>query len=241
MIGDPLDSIASGPTVPDPTTFTDALAHLSGFGLLPQLPPAVRARLETGAAGHLPETPKPGDPLFDQVLTLIVSSNIQAARAALHQAELEGFHTLLLTNYLQGEARQAGRFLAALARQICASGEPIPRPACLIAGGETTVTLTGSGRGGRNQELALGAVEDLAGLDGVFLVALATDGGDGPTDAAGAVATGQTAARAARLGLQPRQYLSNNDAYPFFEALGDLLKTGPTRTNVNDLYMLFIV
>jgi glycerate 2-kinase len=189
----------------------------------------------------LPETPKPGDPLFERVQNLVICSNLQAAQAALRQAQQEGFHTLLLTTYLQGEARQAGRFLAGLAKQVCASAEPIPRPACLIAGGETTVTLTGSGRGGRNQELALGAVEDLAGLEGVFLVAMATDGGDGPTDAAGAVATGQTAVRAARLGLQPRLHLANHDAYPFFDALGDLLKPGPTRTNVNDLSMLFIL
>lgn len=241
VVGDPLDVIASGPAVPDPSTFANALEILDHFGLLPSLPASVRVRLEQGAAGQIPETPKPGDLVFEKVQTLIVSSNIQAAQAALRQAKQEGFHTLLLTTRLQGEARQAGRFLAGLARQVCDSGDPIPRPACIIAGGETTVTLTGSGRGGRNQELALGAVADLSGLEGVFLVALATDGGDGPTDAAGAVATGLSLARAACLGLQPRFHLANNDSYPFFDALGDLLKPGPTRTNVNDLYMLFIL
>ena len=241
VVGDPLDVIASGPTVPDPTTFGGALEILDGFGLLAKIPAAVRQRLEEGRAGRLPETPKPGDPLFERVQTVVVGSNLQAARAALRQAGLEGFQPLLLTTQLQGEARQAGRFLAALARQACASGEPAARPACLVAGGETTVTLTGNGRGGRNQELALGAVAELAGLEGVVLVALATDGGDGPTDAAGAVASGETAARAARLGLDPRRALADNNAYPFFDALGDLLKPGPTRTNVNDLNLLFIL
>jgi len=150
--------IASGPAVPDPTTYADALAILERYGLTPQVPPAILAHLQRGAAGAIPETPKPGDPLFERVHTLIVGNNYQAAQAALTQARSEGFHALLLTTHLQGEASQAGRFLAALARQVAATGEPLPRPACLILGGETTVTLRGDGRGGRNQEVALGAV-----------------------------------------------------------------------------------
>jgi hydroxypyruvate reductase len=151
----------------------------------------------------------------------------------------EGFHALLLTTYLQGEAREAGRTLAAVARQMAEDGRPVPRPGCLVVGGETTVTLRGEGVGGRNQELALGAARDLAGLPEVALVALATDGGDGPTSAAGAVVTGDTLARAEALGLDPDDYLSRNDAFHFFEPLGDLLMTGPTQTNVNDLAFLF--
>ena len=154
-------------------------------------------------------------------------------------ARATGFNALLLTTYLQAEAREAGRMLAAIARELASSGHPLPRPACIVAGGETTVTLRGSGRGGRNQELALAAVADLAGLPDLALVALATDGGDGPTDAAGAVVTGATLDRARALGLDPAEHLARNDAYPFFDALGDLLKPGPTETNVNDLAFVF--
>jgi hydroxypyruvate reductase len=239
VIGDPLDVIASGPTVPDPTTFADALAVLDGFGLRAKVPPPVREELERGERGEIAETPKRGEAIFERVHTHLIGSNLTAARTAALQAEKEGFRSLLLTTSLQGEARQAGRFLAAIANQVCASGDPISRPACLIAGGETTVTLQGSGLGGRNQELALGALEDLAGLPDTFLVTLATDGGDGPTDAAGAVVTGESAARARQLGLQPAASLANNDSYPFFASLGDLLKPGPTQTNVNDLTFLF--
>jgi hydroxypyruvate reductase len=155
------------------------------------------------------------------------------------QAEFEGFNTLLLSTYLQGEAREAGRALGAIARQIAADGRPLPRPACLVVGGETTVTIKGKGKGGRNQELALGAVHDLAGLSQFALLTLATDGGDGPTDAAGAVATGETLERARQAGLDPVDFLAHNDAYNFFEPLGDLLKPGPTKTNVNDLAFIF--
>lgn len=239
VVGDPLDVIASGPAVPDPTTYADALAILERYGLTPQVPPAILAHLQRGAAGTIPETPKPGDPLFERVHTLIVGNNYQAAQAALTQARSEGFHALLLTTHLQGEASQAGRFLAALARQVAATGEPLPRPACLILGGETTVTLRGDGRGGRNQEVALGAVADLAGLEEVLLLTLATDGGDGPTEAAGAVVSGASLARAQALGLNPHAYLARNDSHTFFHALDDLLITGPTQTNVNDLAFLF--
>jgi hydroxypyruvate reductase len=162
-----------------------------------------------------------------------------AARAALAQAELEGLNTALLTTYLQGEARHAGRVLGAIARQVAATGEPLARPACLVAGGETTVTLTGDGLGGRNQEVALGALRELNGLSNVALVTLATDGGDGPSDAAGAVVTGQTSRRAKQLGLSPEDFQRRNDAYHFFEPLGDLLLPGATQTNVNDLNFIF--
>jgi len=239
VIGDPLDVIASGPTVPDPTTFEDAWQVLGRYSLLEKAPPAVVQRLENGRSGALPETPKPGDPIFEHVQNVVIGSNLLAAQAALQQATLEGFHSQLLTTSLQGEARQAGRLLAAIARQAAETGQPLPHPACLIAGGETTVTVTGGGLGGRNQELALSAVQDLAGLPGVALVTLATDGGDGPTDAAGAIVTGDTLQQARQAGLSPDLFLANNDAYHFFEPLGDLIKTGPTQTNVNDLAFIF--
>lgn len=239
VVGDPLDVIASGPTVPDTSTFADAWDILRRYDILDQTPPSVRARLEQGLRGALPEIPKPGDPLFERVQNHTVCSNYQAAQAGLAQAAVEGWQTLLLTTFLQGEARQAGRMLGAIARQAARSGQPLTRPFCLVAGGETTVTLRGSGLGGRNQELALGAVSELDGLPGVILAALATDGGDGPTDAAGAVVTGETLTRARAAGLAPQNFLARNDAYHFFAPLGDLLLPGPTLTNVNDLTFLF--
>jgi hydroxypyruvate reductase len=239
VVGDPLDVIASGATVADPTTYTQAWQILERYDLLAQMPPTVTRYLQLGLDGLVPETPKPGDPLFDRVQNVIIGSNRLAAEAAAAQASKEGFSTLLLTTFLQGEARQVGRFLASLGREMMESGQPLPPPACLVAGGETTVTLIGSGKGGRNQELALSAVRDLAGLEDIVLVSLATDGGDGPTDAAGAVVSGSTLSRATSLGLDPAVFLKNNDAYPFFQALGDLIITGPTMTNVNDLTMVF--
>ncbi|MBC8076027.1 MAG: glycerate kinase, partial [Chloroflexales bacterium] len=182
----------------------------------------------------------PGDQLFERVQHVMVGSNWLAAEAALDEARTHGLNTLLLSTYVQGEAREVGRVLASIAQQVDANDQPIPRPACLVAGGETTVTLRGAGRGGRNQELALAAVPALAGLHDVLLVALATDGGDGPTDAAGAVTTGATHAQAAALGLSVERALAQNDAYPFFAALGDLLVPGPTATNVNDLAFVFV-
>ena len=239
VIGDPLDVIASGPFVPDPSTFQQAYNVLEKYGIYDRIPGSIKEHLLSGIRGEIPETPKQGDPIFDRVYNVVIGSNREAARAALSQAEDEGMNTCLLTTYLQGEARQAGRFLGTIGRQVADTGQPVPRPACLIAGGETTVTLRGKGAGGRNQELALGAVYELKGLGDVALVALATDGGDGPTDAAGAVVTGDTLARASIAGMDPGEYLRHNDSYHFFEALGDLLKPGPTQTNVNDLAFLF--
>jgi hydroxypyruvate reductase len=239
VVGSPLDVIASGPTVPDPTTFAEAYALLERYGIAASVPPPIIEHLRRGMAGQAEETLKPGDPRFERVQNLIVASNAQAAEAALTAARTEGFNTLLLTTYLQGEAREVGRALAAVARELAATGRPLPGPACVVAGGETTVTLRGQGMGGRNQELALAAVADLAGLPGIALITLATDGGDGPTNAAGAVVTGATLERARQRGLDPLAHLARNDAYPFFDALGDLLRPGPTHTNVNDLVFIF--
>jgi glycerate 2-kinase len=239
VVGDPLDTIGSGPTAPDPTTFADAWAVLARYGLVERVPAAVRERLRAGLDGCLPDTPKPGDPLFDRVQNVIVGSNRLAAEAAVAAAEAHGFHALLLSTFVEGEAREVARVAAALAKELVAHDRPVPRPACLVWGGETTVTVRGQGKGGRNQELALAASLALEGLPNVVLVALGTDGTDGPTDAAGAVVTGETVARARALGLDAAAYLENNDAYPFFDALGDLIRTGPTGTNVNDLLFVF--
>jgi glycerate 2-kinase len=238
VIGDPLDVIASGPTTPDPSTFQDALEILQKYELRYQVPAPILKHLQGGTSGEIPETPKANDPLFGNINNLIIGNNDQAARAAMQQAQIEGFNSLLLTTHLQGEARQAGRMLGAILKQVAITGDPIPRPACIIAGGETTVTIHGDGLGGRNQEVALGAVVELAGLPDVMLIALATDGDDGPTDAAGAVVTGETLGRAKISGLDPLEFLIRNAAYEFFDPLEDLLKPGATQTNVNDLTFL---
>lgn len=247
VVGNALNVIASGPTVPDATTYADAYAVLELYHLLTETPPAIRAHLEAGLRGERDETPKADAPIFARTQHVLVGSNQQAAAAAVQAAHEAGFHTLLLTTAAQGEARVVGRLLAGIARELVTTGctggvypSPLAPPACLILGGETTVTLRGRGTGGRNQELALAAVRELAGLDDVVLITLATDGGDGPTDAAGAVVTGATLARAQALGLDPDDALAHNDAYPFFAALDDLLRPGPTHTNVNDMAFVFV-
>jgi hydroxypyruvate reductase len=235
-----LEVIASGPTVADPTTFAEALAVIERYELRDRCPPAILAYLAAGARGDHPETLKPNDPLLSKVQNVLIGSNAQAVQAALAAAQTAGFHTMILTTFLEGEAREVGQVLAAIAREIATSHQPLPLPACLIAGGETTVTLRGTGRGGRNQELALSAAIALDGLEHAAVIALATDGGDGPTDAAGAVATGATVRRARALGYDPVDHLRRNDAYPFFAALDDLLRPGPTGTNVNDLVFIVV-
>jgi hydroxypyruvate reductase len=242
VVGSPLDIIASGPTVPDPATFADAWAVIMDRSLADRLPPAVRARLEAGRRGEIPDTPGPDDPRFAQVTNVIVGDNRLAAQAAVERARALGLHALLLSTYIEGEAREVGRVVAGLAKELAATGMPLPRPACLVLGGETTVTVRGPGRGGRNQELALAAALALDGWsEGVAVATLATDGGDGTGDAAGAVATGATVARARALGLDPAAALTANDSYTFWHALGDGIVTGPTGTNVNDLTFVIVL
>lgn len=240
VVGNPLDVIASGPTVPDNGTFTDALEVIERYGLMGQLPHSILGYLQRGVEGELPETLKQGDPVFDRVNNLVVASNDIAASAAVLKARELGYHAMLLSTYIEGEAREVGRVFAAIGREIAASERPIAPPACIVAGGETTVTVLGDGLGGRNQELALAVALGIEGLENVLVVALATDGTDGPTDASGAVVDGTTLARANAKGLSPVRFLRNNDAYHFFELLGDLLITGPTNTNVNDLTFVFV-
>ena len=240
VIGNPLDVIASGPTVPDSSTFADAYALLERYGLLPVVPIPIIEYLRRGLRGDTADTPKAGDPLFEHTQNVVVASNDIAARAAESAAQEMGFNTLLLSTYIDGEAKEIAKVYVALAKEVLASGRPIARPACIIAGGETTVTIRGQGKGGRNQEMALSAAMGIQGLDDVAIVCLATDGTDGPTDASGALADGQTLERAAALGLDPWLHLENNDSYPFFAALNDLLLTGPTNTNVNDLTFVVV-
>ncbi len=238
VIGDPLESIASGPTVPDPTTYQQCLEIVARYRLEERLPAAVLAHLRRGAAGKEPETPKPGDPLFARVSNHIIASNRQAVDAAARQAAARGYRPLILATTIEGETRDVARLHGAIAREIHQSGNPAPPPVCVISGGETTVTIRGPGLGGRNQEFVLAAAREIAGLPATVIVSLGTDGTDGPTDAAGAVADGQTVARARELGLDPAKYLADNDAYHFFAPLDDLIITGPTNTNVMDIHLL---
>jgi hydroxypyruvate reductase len=239
VIGNPLEAIASGPTVPDPTTREDAIAVLKKYDLEKEIPNTILEFLESSSLLLENEKQVPprrhGDASRLHNANIIIGDNKLAAQAALRQAHEDGFYAEILTNELQGEASEVGVMLAKKLRDETTKR---PRPFCLLAGGETTVTIRGNGKGGRNQELALSAVEELGGVENSMLIALATDGDDGPTDAAGAVVTGETAGRAAMLGLDAAGSLSRNDAYPFFDALGDLLKPGPTGTNVNDLTFL---
>jgi glycerate 2-kinase len=239
VVGNPLDAIASGPTVPDTSTFGDAAAVFDRYGLWDRLPSSVVARVRSGVAGQLPESPKPGDPLFERSQTVVVGSNLLACEAASSAAQALGFRSLVLTTFVEGEARDAGRVLAGVLREVDASGHPLARPCCIVAGGETTVTVRGTGLGGRNQELCLSAAFALRGVPDVLLASIGTDGTDGPTGAAGAFVDGTTLARARAMQLDPARHLAENDSYPFFDRLGDLIRTGPTNTNVNDLYLLF--
>ncbi len=241
VVGSPLDVIASGPTVPDATTWEDVWAIVRRFDLADKLPPSVLERLNAGRAGEIDDTPKADDPAFATTQTLIVADNRVAALAAAARAEELGFHTLLLTTYLEGEAAQIAKVAVALGREVLAHGAPLALPACLILGGETTVTLGNStGQGGRNQELALAAAHAIAGESQITIVSLATDGSDGPTDSAGGLADGGTLARGQALGLDLEEELHNHNAYPYLQATHDLLLTGPTQTNVNDLIFVFV-
>ena len=236
VIGDDLDVIGSGPTVPDRSTFAEARAIFEKYRIWNKLPSSVRDRLSSAVE----ETPKPGDKIFENTNNIIVGSNALAVNAAALEARHLGFHTLVLSTFIEGEAREVARVHAAIAKEIRATGRPLKTPACVISGGETTVTIRSHGLGGRNQEFALAAALDIAGLRDVAILSAGTDGTDGPTDAAGAIAYGTTLARAEKLGLDAAAFLANNDSYRFFETTGDLIKTGPTGTNVADVQIILV-
>ncbi len=240
VIGDPLDVIASGPTAPDSSTYQDALSIIKEYALVGKVPPNVKKILEAGAAGTESETPKAGDSIFNTVQNRIIGSNHQALTAAREKAIALGFNSLTLTSSLQGEAKEIAKVFTAMAREIRETSTPLSLPACILAGGETTVTIRGNGKGGRNQEMALSAAIELAGMDNVLFLSAGTDGTDGPTDAAGAFALGDTTAKGKEHGLDAGEFLAHNDSYHFFEKTGDLLITGPTRTNVMDIQILLV-
>lgn len=240
VVGDPLDAIASGPTAPDPSTFAGCLSIIGRYGLARKLPAPVLEVLSRGARGERVETPKADDPLFSGVVNEIVANNLRAVLAAARKAQELGYKPLILSSRVEGETREVARVHAAIYREALATGHPIEPPACILSGGETTVTLKGPGKGGRNQQFALAVAIDIQGEPGLCFLSAGTDGTDGPTDAAGAFCDGETAARARSLGLEPARYLDRNDSYAFFERLGDLLKTGPTNTNVMDLRICLV-
>ena len=239
VVGDDLSVIASGPTVADPTTFDDALGVLRRFGGLDAYPASVVAHLSSGRDSVVPETPKPGDLRLAKAFSTVIGGRRDAMNGAVREAESHGYHVVRIDEPVVGEARTAAvdHLRAAVAR-VASAG----RPACIVSSGETTVHVTGGGRGGRNQEFALAAAEplDLFGTP-VIVASVGTDGIDGPTDAAGAFADSTTAERARAAGIDtPARHLADNNAYAFFDALGDLIRTGPTDTNVGDIQVILV-
>lgn len=240
VVGDPLDVIGSGPTVPDPSTFEEAWEIIKKYDLVNKISPSIQKHLQLGKEGKKEETPKPKEVVFEKVFNSLIGSNILALCEAEKEAERLGFNTLILSSSIVGETREAALFHSAIAKEVVSSGNPIPKPACILSGGETTVTIKGHGLGGRNQEFVLAGAIEISGIETVVLLSGGTDGTDGPTDATGAVADHTTVERANVMGMNPKAYLQDNNAYPFFKQLGDLLITGPTHTNVMDVRILLI-
>jgi glycerate 2-kinase len=235
VIGDRLDVIASGPAAPDTSTYDDAHAVLEKYGLTALVPETVLSVLERGSRGEIPETPKQGNTIFENVQNIIVASNRTALLAAKEKAVELGFNTSILSSTIEGEAREIGRALAHGARTA-----NLNRPFCLLSGGETTVTVRGTGLGGRNTELALAFALEIEGGEGITLLSAGTDGTDGPTDAAGAVVDGNTISRATHMNLNTATYLHDNNSYAFFHKTNGLLITGPTGTNVMDIQIILV-
>lgn len=240
VVGDKPDVIASGPTVADTSTFSDCLRIIETYHLKNRLPQAVYQHMAAGAAARLEESPKAESEIFSRTHNFIIASSRTALAQAREKALSLGYQSMILSSMIEGETREAARMHAAIAREVRLSGNPVSPPACLLSGGETTVTISGRGKGGRNQEFALAAALEISGDEGIVILSGGTDGTDGPTDAAGAVVDSQTVARATAAGLSPRLYLKENDAYHFFSQTGELLITGPTGTNVMDLRIMLI-
>jgi glycerate 2-kinase len=241
VVGDPIDFIGSGPTAPDTTSFSDANAIIQKYGL--EVPDAVRERIAEGTRGQIPETPKPGDPVFNNVRNHLIANNRLLVDAAAAKARELDFNTLILGTEVEGEAKEIGMFFAAVAREIGCSGNPANPPACILAGGETTVTVRGHGIGGRNQEMALAwaiAIAARAASTPACFASVASDGTDGPTTAAGGIVDHFTCSRGVELGLIPLKYLRANDSSNFLKVTGDLIVTGPTQTNLMDLQILLV-
>lgn len=241
VIDDSMDNIGSGPTAPDSSTFADCLSIIDRYGVGDMIPLAVTTFLKKGAAGEIADTPKADNPIFQQVQNLLIGNNQLALVAAKEKAQALGYNALILASSVEGEARSVAIDHVVSARDVLSSSSPVRPPACIISGGETTVTIRGAGLGGRNQEFALAAALEIDGLNGIVVLSGGTDGTDGPTDAAGGIVDGTTVQRARDQGLNARSYLERNDSYPLLKAVGDLLITGPTLTNVMDLRLILIV
>jgi glycerate-2-kinase len=239
VIGDPLDTIASGPTAPDETTFETAKNVLKKFDLWENAPKNIKERIELGCNGEIQDTPKKDEPFFKNVQNFIVANNSTAVQMASDKAEALGYFSLILSTYIEGEAREVGKVYSSIIREISKSGRPVEPPCALILGGETTVKVKGGGKGGRNQELALSALRNLAGIN-CILAALGTDGIDGSTDAAGAIVDGMSLKRGMKKQLKIEELLDDNNSYHYFKILKDSIITGPTGTNVNDITIILV-
>lgn len=244
VVGDDLGSIASGPTAPDPTTFEDSIQIIRKFGIENETPASVLQYLRSGVENRsfARETPKPGSSRFERVQNIIVGSNIMALEAAAETARAIGFPPLILSSSIVGSTSEAAQLHVSIAREVTSSGHPMAPPCCLISGGETTVRVVGDGKGGRNQEFVLCCAKQIADWEysPILFASLGSDGDDGPTDAAGAIATPDTATRAESKSLSVQDHLDRNDSYRFFLELGDQIITGPTQTNVMDLRFVLI-
>jgi len=239
VVGDPLDVVAGGPTAPDTTTFKKAVEVLKQYSIWTQAPESIKQHLQSGLSREVPETPKPGSKVFNHIHNFIIGSCRQACYAAHSKARELKLNSIVLSTMVEGEARQVGKVTAGIAKELAKYNSPIHRPAAVIIGGETTVTVRGEGKGGRNQELALSASKSIEGLSRIAIASMGTDGVDGPTDAAGAIVDGSTVTRARAKNMNVDEYLVQNDSNTFFKSLGDgLIMTGPTGTNVNDIMLV---
>lgn len=239
VINDKLDIIASGPTTSDSSTFSDALLILEKYKLKTKIQPSILNYLQNGVAGKNPETPKADNLIFKQVQNVIIANNKMALMAATQKAQSLGLHAAYFAPFIQGEAKIVAQEIGSLARKLSQNSDLFQKPLALIFGGETTVTITGNGLGGRNQELALAIALEIKNQSNLLVVCLATDGNDGPTNAAGAIVDGNTVNKALKLGLNPQHYLKNNNSYHLFKKINSLIITGPTNTNVNDVILVF--
>lgn len=241
VINDPLEAIAGGVTSPDPSTFKDALNILSKYDLIDQTPPNVINYILDGVEGKNPETIKPNNKIFERTNNFILGNNKEALSNAKTKAESLGYNTLIYSENIQGEAKEIGKFSAELAKKIFYENKPLNPPACLLIGGETTVTIKGNGKGGRNQELVLSALCEMKNEKFEFLIAsVGTDGTDGPTDAAGAFVNQTIISRSVELSINPNSFLENNNSYNFFNKIDGLIKTGPSGTNVMDIIVILV-
>lgn len=240
VVGDDMDVIASGPTVPDKSTFDDCMRIIQKYAIERKLPETVVNHIKHGVSEKIGETPGHTDAVFENTQNVIIGSNMEALIASKKESEKLGYNTKIISAKIQGEAKTVAFEHTAIAKKILEAGHPIKPPACVLSGGETTVTVTGAGKGGRNQEFALASVMDISNKNSIAILSCGTDGNDGDTDAAGAIADSDTFRRATEMGMDPNTFLENNDSYHFFEKLNDLVKTGPTNTNVMDIMVMLV-